>query len=221
MIFFYQDFSLSLISVAYFFEQLGFTTQKALDLNIGGTTIALGCSFLSGIFLNKFGRRSTFTIGIGILTILQLCVGFLQLPSNYDQNHGFGYGPVSLLFIAGAVYNLTIGPFCYAILSEVPSISLRSKAIAVSISFDAMYGIVTNFITPYLVNPGVANARGRVCFMHSLGALLTPGISVFFFIWCYYRLPETKHQTVEERDYLFDHKVHARKFKGTLLPPMT
>ena len=166
MIFFCQDFAASPISAAYFYEQLGFSTQRSFDLNIGGTAIALGCSFLSGFLLNKYGRRSTFTIGIGILSILQLCVGFLQLPSNYDENPGFGYGQVSLLFIAGAVYNLTIGPFCYTILSEVPSINLRSKAIAVSISFDAMYGIITNFITPYLVNPGVANARGRVCFMY-------------------------------------------------------
>ena len=40
---------------------------------------------------------------------------------------------------------------------------------------------------------------------------------MFSFIWCYFRLPETKHRTVEELDYLFDHKVNARKFKGYVI----
>ena len=165
MIFFCQDFSLSPISAAYFYEQLGIGTQKAFDMNIGNSAISLFCSLFSAIFLRYFGRRSCFTIGIGILCVLQMLVGFLQLPSSYDSNPGLAYAQISLLYIAGAVYNFTIGPFCYTILSEVPPIRLRSKMIAVSIAFDACYGIVTNFVTPYLVNPGEANARGKVDFL--------------------------------------------------------
>ena len=122
-------------------------------------------SLLAAFVLRWFGRRTAFTTGIGVICILQLLVGFLQLPSNYDQNASFSLAQVSLLFISGAVYNLSIGPLTYSILSEVPSISLRSKSVAISIAFDALYGIITNFITPYLVNPSEANARGKVDFM--------------------------------------------------------
>lgn len=34
-------------------------------------------------------------------------------------------------------------------------------------------------------------------------------------IWCWFRLPETKDRSFGEIDLLFEHKVHARKFKST------
>ncbi|KAH8799444.1 hypothetical protein F5884DRAFT_812096 [Xylogone sp. PMI_703] len=43
------------------------------------------------------------------------------------------------------------------------------------------------------------------------------GLSVFSFLWCFFRLPETKHRTFEEIDYLFEHKVPTRKFKGYVI----
>jgi SP family general alpha glucoside:H+ symporter-like MFS transporter len=165
MIFFCQDFAVSPVSAAYFYEQLNIGTTKAFNMNIGGSAISMFCSLFAALFLRYFGRRSTFTTGIGILCILQMLVGILQLPSNYDENPALSYAQISLLYIAGAVYNLSIGPLTYSILSEVPSIKLRSKTVAVAIAFDAVYGIVTNFVTPYLINPGEANARGKVDFL--------------------------------------------------------
>ena len=43
------------------------------------------------------------------------------------------------------------------------------------------------------------------------------GISIFSTIWCILRLPETKYRTVEELDFLFEHRVNARKFKGYVI----
>lgn len=36
-----------------------------------------------------------------------------------------------------------------------------------------------------------------------------------FFIWAYFRLPETKDRTFEELDMLFAKKISARKFAQT------
>ena len=71
---------------------------------------------------------------------------------------------------------------------------------------DAMTGLVTSVIGPYLLNPGAANAGAKIEFLYG-------GISVFSLIWCIFRLPETKGRTYEELDILFERKVPARKFK--------
>lgn len=71
---------------------------------------------------------------------------------------------------------------------------------------DAMTGLVTSVIGPYLLNPGAANAGAKIEFLYG-------GISVFSLIWCIFRLPETKGRTFEELDILFERKVPARKFK--------
>ncbi|ORX37012.1 general substrate transporter [Kockovaella imperatae] len=210
MIFFCQDFAVSPVSAAYFYEQLNIDVTKSFRLNIGGTSIGLFCAIAAAFFLRYFGRRSVYTSGIGVLCVIQMTVGFLQLPPSYNQNGNFATAQIVLLFIASAVYNLTIGPLCYSILTEVPSIRLRSKSVAISIATDAVCGIVTNFVTPYLINPGEANARGKVDFLWG-------GISFFSFWWCFFRLPETKHRTVEEIDYLFENRVPARRFKGYVI----
>lgn len=201
---------MSPVNQAYFYEQLNISTDKAFDMNIGGTAISLFCSLFAAVFLRYFGRRNTFTTGLALLCLLQMLVGILQLPSSYNQNPSFSLGQISLLYIAGAVFDLTIGPLAYSILIEVPSIKLRSKSVAISIAVDACCGILTNFITPYLINPGKANARGKVDF-------LCGGITLFTFLWSYFRLPETKHRTFEEIDYLFESRVPTRQFKDYVI----
>jgi len=210
MIFFSQDFSLSPVNQAYFYEQLNISTDKAFRMNIGGTAISTFFSIMSAFSLRFFGRRSTFTTGIGLLSLVQFLVGFLQLPPNYNKNPSFSIGQISLLYIAGAIYNLSIGPLTYSILTEVPSIQLRSQSVAIATASDAVWGIITNFITPYLINPGEANARGKVDFLWG-------GISFFSCLWCIFRLPETKHRTFEEIDYLFENKVRTRQFKNYVI----
>lgn len=41
------------------------------------------------------------------------------------------------------------------------------------------------------------------------------GACFLLFVWTYFRLPEPKDRTYGELDVLFEHKVSARKFKGT------
>jgi MFS transporter, SP family, general alpha glucoside:H+ symporter len=71
---------------------------------------------------------------------------------------------------------------------------------------DAITGLATSVVGPYLLNPGAANAGAKIEFLYG-------GISVFSLIWCFFRLPETKGRTYEELDILFERKVPARKFK--------
>lgn len=229
MIFVCQDFAVSPLSASYFFEQLGFSTDQSFDINVGSSAVSFTFSMVSAFILRYFGRRSAFVTGLGVICVLQFIIAFLQLAPSYNQNRSFSYAQVSLLIIAGAVFNLSIGPLTYSILTEVPSMKLRSKAIGISIATDAVCGIITNFVTPYLVNPGAANSKGLVDFLYG-------GISVFTFIWSVFRLPETKHRTFEEIDYLyvldcdmyfkanvltsrhrFENKVRTRDFKGYVI----
>lgn len=210
MIFFVQDFAQSPVSPTYFFEQLGLSTDQAFDMSLGMTSVQLVCALCTAFMLRFYGRRSIFTLGITALCALQLIVGCLDLAPNYTTNHSFAWGQISLLIIGTAIYNLSIGPICYSILTEVPSIKLRSKTVGVAIAVDALCGIVTGIVLPYLINPGEANARGKTDFLWG-------GISVISVLWCFFRLPETKHRTFEELDYMFENKVPTRRFKGYVI----
>lgn len=45
--------------------------------------------------------------------------------------------------------------------------------------------------------------------------LFYAGTNLLCFIWCWFRLPETKDRTFGEIDILFENRVPARKFKHT------
>jgi SP family general alpha glucoside:H+ symporter-like MFS transporter len=207
MVFFAQDFSQSPVSPTYFLEQLGLTTKQSFDMSVGMTSVALVCSLCTAFILRFYGRRTAFTIGIVFTCVFQNLVGFLDLAPNWPgDNNAFGWAQTALLIASTAVYNATIGPMAYSILTEVPSIRLRSKTVGIAIAVDAVCGIITGVALPYLINPSQGNARGKTDFLFG-------GISLLSICWCWFRLPETKHRTVEELDYMFEEKVPTRKFK--------
>jgi SP family general alpha glucoside:H+ symporter-like MFS transporter len=206
MIFFVQDFAGSPTSTTYFFEQLGITTQQAFDISIGNSALALVATCCAVFLLRFFGRRSTYIGGVLALVVLELLVGFLCLAPNYAEKKTLAWGQVGLAMIATVVYQLTIGPLGYTILTEIPSTRLRAQTVGLAIAADAVFGIITSTVQPYLLNPGEANAGAKTNFLWG-------GISIFSLIWCYFRLPETKHRTFEEIDYMFEHQVNTRDFK--------
>jgi MFS transporter, SP family, general alpha glucoside:H+ symporter len=212
MIFFVQDFAGSTLSTTYFFEQLNLTTTQAFDISVGLSATSFVCTCLAGFLLRYFGRRSVYTIGIIVVALLNILIGILSLPTNYWTNAGYSWAQVGLAILSAIAFQLTIGPLCYTILTEVPSAKLRAKTVSVAIATDALCGIVTSTIQPYLLSPSEANAGAKANFLWG-------GLSIISVLWCYFRLPETKHRTVEELDYMFEHKVPSRQFKSYKIDP--
>lgn len=56
-----------------------------------------------------------------------------------------------------------------------------------------------------MLNPTAGDWKGKTGFFWG-------GCCVLFFIWTFFRLPETKGKTFEELDILFARKVRARDF---------
>ncbi|KAF5565278.1 maltose permease [Fusarium phyllophilum] len=65
--------------------------------------------------------------------------------------------------------------------------------------------IICNVVNPYMLNPTAGNWCGKTGFFWG-------GCSFVFFIWTYFRLPETKDKTFEELDLLFANNVATREF---------
>ena len=125
------------------------------------------------------------------------------------------------------VYNCTLGPVCYTIISETSSTRLRNKSVALarvayqcmsitgeytSTSRWAQYmeqaHISGGIIVPKMLSPTDWNLGAKGAFIFAAtGALCT--------VWCILRLPETKHRSYSELDVLFERRVPAWRFKST------
>ncbi|RYC61164.1 hypothetical protein CHU98_g5047 [Xylaria longipes] len=175
----------------YFFQQAGVGEQDAFYLGIG--------------FLGQFGRRRIFNIGLSICVILMFIIGILDtIPG---RPSGVAWAESSLMLVWNGVYDLSVGPITFVILSECSATRVRSKTIAVATAVQAVLGIVMTVAIPYMINPDQANLQGKLGYYFG-------GLGALCLVWSYFRVPETKGRTFEELDVLFDKKVPAREFKN-------
>ncbi|TRX94720.1 hypothetical protein FHL15_004492 [Xylaria flabelliformis] len=136
-------------------------------INLRRTEIASGvyCTqVLSGIYLINYGtyffqlagvgEQDAFYLGIGFLglsicVILMFVIGILDtIPG---RPSGVAWAESSLMLVWNGVYDLSIGPITFVILSECSATRVRSKTIAVATAFQAVLGIVMTVAIPYMI----------------------------------------------------------------------
>jgi sugar porter (SP) family MFS transporter len=184
----------------YFFQLAGLDVSKSFDLGVGVTACGVFGNMCSWFVIERFGRRVIFVSGMGILTLLLILIGIMDVV----PTSGAGWVQAASTVVYAFVYFLTIGAMAFAVLGETSSTVLRAKTISLATAMQAMCGIVFNIAIPYLVNPDEANLRGKVGFI--FGGLALIGT---FGSWLY--VPELKGKTFDEIDRLFAAKVPPRR----------
>lgn len=112
-------------------------------------------TIISWFEIVRFGRRRIYNIGLVVLTVLMFIIGILDcIPNRPD---GLAFTESALMLVWNFCYDLSIGPVCFIIISEVSATRVRSKSIAVATAAQAVLGIVMTVAIPYMINPDAAN----------------------------------------------------------------
>jgi SP family general alpha glucoside:H+ symporter-like MFS transporter len=176
--------------------------------------------------MSHFGRRSLYLSGQALTFLFVLLIGILacipqhytSIPVRHSAAGGVTGGPVNhhptplnwtiaaLLLAFTLTYDATLGPICYSLVSEIPSTRLRSKTIVLARNCYNISGIVTNIITPRMLNPTAWGWGAKAGFFWA-------GTSIVGIVWSFWRLPEPKGLSFGELDELFEKEVHARRFQ--------
>lgn len=188
----------------YFYEQAGLSTSNAFTFTIIQFSLGLIGTVLSWFLSQVLGRFDIYFGGLVIQSVILMIVGGLGFAKSTNASWAIG----TLLLIFTFVYDLTIGPICYCLVTELPSAKLRTKTVILSRNLYNVSGIVISIITPYMLNPTALNWKAKAGFFWG-------GIAIVCAIWCWFELPETKGRTFAELDLLFEQGVSARKFKTT------
>ncbi|KAB5570592.1 hypothetical protein GE09DRAFT_1171162 [Coniochaeta sp. 2T2.1] len=186
------------------FEAAGLAATDALSINIALPAAGIFGTLASWWLMRKAGRRQIYLWGLLAMGILlAACGSFHYLPS------GGGWAAGGTLILYTAVYDLTIGPVCYSVVSELPSIRLRTPTLAIARGCYLIAGVMNHVLTPKMLGQeeGSWNWGARAGFIYAalcaIGALYT-----------YFRIPETAGMSARELDILFQNKVSARKFSS-------
>lgn len=191
----------------YFFELSGLSADNAFSMNVGVNAIGFIGSCLAWWFLQFLGRRDAYLWGCIILAALQGLIGILDLiPRPPTGTAPSSWGQSAIIITCNLVYDITIGPYGFVLLSEVSSARLRGFNIGLSSAFYQVCAITLAVGVPFLINQDQANLRGKIGFIFA-------GIGGLCALFCFFCLPETKGRTFEELDHMFNMNLHSRKFK--------
>jgi SP family general alpha glucoside:H+ symporter-like MFS transporter len=188
---------------AYFYEQAGFDTASSFNLAVGMYAGAICAGVLAWVGMRKIGRRTLYLGGLIVSLVILTATGIVgTLPETDATSWALG----SLIIVLTFVYDFTIGPVCYVLVAEIPSTRLRVKTVVLARVAYNIISIVTNIVTPRMLNPAAWDWKGKSCFLFA-------GTTLLCLVWCWFRLPEPFGLTYMELDILFNKKAHARKFK--------
>ncbi|KFX87085.1 hypothetical protein V490_08563 [Pseudogymnoascus sp. VKM F-3557] len=185
-------------------EVAGLPTVYAFDMSMAQYALGAIGTVCSWFLMSYMGRRTIYVYGLAILTTLLLLIGLTSLSNSTAASWAIG----SLLLAFTFIYDATIGPVCYSLVSELPSTRLKTKSIVLARCAYNIFGIVNGVITPYMLNPTAWNWKGRSGFFWA-------GLCFLCALWSYFRLPEPKGRTYGELDTLFEMGISARAFRRT------
>ena len=188
-----------------FYERAGLPSSSAFSMSIGVYAIGLIAGFAGWGFMSRAGRRTLYIGGQCILLALLLIIGLLGAGGRSPR---FEWAAGSLIIVFAFVYDSTVGPVCYSLVSEIPSTRLRAKTIVIARISTSVGSIVVNILTNYQLTTTAWD-------WGPYSAFFWAGTNFLCLIWMIFRLPEPKGRTYGQLDVLFDNQVSAWNFKST------
>ena len=191
---------------AYLFQQIGLSDEHSYTLTLVQYTLGFIGTMTSWIAMQYLGRRTLYLSGFACALVLLTIIGALGVMAaqNPSTTIGWSIGALNLVYVF--IYNAAIGAICYSLVSEMPSVRLRIKTVALARGAYNLVSIFNFAVTPYMLNPTAWNWGARA-------ALFFAGLTAICLAYIWMRVPEPKGLTYGELDELFQQKTPARRFK--------
>lgn len=187
----------------YFYQNAGLSVDHSFTMALGQYAMGAAGTIASWFLITRFGRRTLYFWGLVVLFVFLLTIGCASFAGRSNIAAQWAIG--SLLIVYTLTYNCTVGPVCYSLVSELPSVRLRTKSVVMARNCYNMMSIVANIITPSMLNPSAWDWGARSGFFFA-------GTCFCCALWTFFRLPEPRGRTYTELDVLFERRVSARKF---------
>ncbi|KAL8281537.1 hypothetical protein RQP46_006221 [Phenoliferia psychrophenolica] len=111
-----------------FFEQAGLSVSDAFSLTLGNYALGAVGTISSWVLTRYVGRRRIYLCGLAAMTVALLAVG----ATGFDSAPGASWAAGTLVLVFSFIYQLTVGPVCYTLVSEMPASRLRAKSVALA-----------------------------------------------------------------------------------------
>ncbi|KAI2614831.1 sugar transporter [Hypoxylon fragiforme] len=195
---------------AYFLTQAGMDPSNSFSLSMAQNALGIVGTAGSWFLMSRVGRRTIHFSGFCCQLLILITVGSLSFSQANNSIWAIG----AMLIIFTFVYDFTVGPVTYSLVSELSSTRLKAKTIVLARAAYNASNIFVNVMTNYQLSSTAWNWGARTAYFWAGSCLLST-------TWVFFRLPEPKGRTYAELDMLFEHRVSARKFAQTKMDPFS
>ncbi|KAF4988861.1 hypothetical protein FGRMN_9503 [Fusarium graminum] len=193
---------------SYFLTQAGMDASNSFSLSMAQYALGMVGTFGSWFLMARVGRRTIHFSGLCTQLIILIIVGSLSFSKDNASVWAIG----AMLIVFTFVYDFTVGPVTYSLISELSSTRLKAKTIVMARAAYNASNIFVNVMTNYQLSSTAWNWGARTAYFWAGTCLLSA-------LWVFFRLPEPKDRTYAELDVLFEKRVPARKFAETQIDP--
>ncbi|KAK5295614.1 hypothetical protein LTR99_009203 [Exophiala xenobiotica] len=182
--------------------------SNSFSLSMGQYALGMVGTAGSWFLMSRVGRRKIHFSGLCAQFTLLMIVGCLSFATSNSAIWATG----AILVVFTFVYDFTVGPVTYSLVSELSSTRLKAKTIVLARSAYNASNIFVNVMTNYQLSSTAWDWSSSAAFFWAGSCLLSA-------IWVFFRLPEPKGRTYAELDLLFEKGVPARQFASTKIDP--
>lgn len=163
------------------FKNAGLETGDALFQTLAIGIINCVFTFVAIVTIDKVGRRLLLLSGSFLMTVCWALIAFTFNPNSE------GYLLLGIILVFCAVFAATIGPVTWTYIAEIFPNKIRALGISVATLSLWIACFITSFTFPVL-----AKAAGE-----SGTFLIYGGLCLVYFLFIFFRLPETKGKPLE------------------------
>ncbi|RFU24865.1 hypothetical protein B7463_g11475, partial [Scytalidium lignicola] len=194
------------IGTSFIFSYFGYFVQlfgvaQPFDMSVVFYLAGIIGNSMAFYLIERIGRRTLIVQGLLIMWVMLILIGGLAFASGSNIPNAL----VALFVVWGWIYNVTLGAGALVLSSEISDLRLRAYTQPLVTIANAGVGWISNFVSPYLINPDEADLGAKV-------GLIFGGLGFLSWIWAYFYVPETNSLTYVELAYLFENKTNRRKF---------
>ncbi|KAF8626943.1 hypothetical protein AX15_004621 [Amanita polypyramis BW_CC] len=146
------------------------------------------------IVIDRLGRKPLLRCGSVVMSFSHLCIALLayMYSNDWTRHRVAAWACVGFMYVFTAAYGISLGPVGWVLPSEVFSLSMRSKGVALSTASNWTNNFLIGLITPVMMQVSPAITFGTF----SLACFLS-------YLWSTYFVPETASISLEEMDAVF------------------
>ncbi|KAM0330613.1 hypothetical protein ACHAQA_003562 [Verticillium albo-atrum] len=189
---------------AQFLQGAGMNQTMSFNYSMAIQSVNIFATGIAIVLMGRVGRRWFYFLGSNAIGFWMAMIGII---GTLEQTSKTAIAVAAMLILTNFTFKVSIGPACFVVAGEMPSSRVRAQTIVLGRTVYVVSAIINNQLTPRMISNADDSWNWG-----PLAGWFYFGFCIFYAVYLWFKLPETKNRSFAEINYLFQKGVPARQF---------